>query len=146
VLHGHDVTVGLAMPLELLARADTPVERLARSIKAVYTLAVAPIVEAMRACGVPAILADGTRHHGRGERTADCFAFVSGNDVIDERTGQKLCGCALRLTQTAVLVQASIPNGQPLIEPSSAIVNAGDVASPPWDDSDFAARLQAALR
>jgi lipoate-protein ligase A len=146
VLHGHDVTVGLALPLQSLASGEVSVELLGRSIKTVYRLAVAPIVQAMRACGLPAVLADGTRHLSGGPRTADCFAFVSGNDVVDERTGKKLCGCALRLTRTAVLVQASIPNGHPVVDPASAIQNAGDLSSPAWDDSSFASSLQAALR
>jgi lipoate-protein ligase A len=145
VLHGHDVTVGLALPLSCLATADMPADRLARSIKAVYTLAITPIVEALRACGVPAVLADGTRHLSHGPRTADCFAFVSGNDVVDRRTGKKLCGCALRLTNAAVLVQASIPNGRPLVDPAGVIVNAADAESPAWDATPFAASLEDAL-
>src|ERR1044071_8581320 len=43
VLHGHDVTVGLTFPLVVLSdRSGEPVEKLARSIKAVYRLAIDP--------------------------------------------------------------------------------------------------------
>src|SRR5476651_54050 len=53
VLHGHDVTVGLAAPLALLD-ADP------RSIKSVYRVVIAPIVAALRACGIAAALAEKT--------------------------------------------------------------------------------------
>jgi hypothetical protein len=39
--------------------------------------------------------------------------------MVCERTGLKVCGCALRMTQGAVLVQASIPVGEPLVETSA---------------------------
>ena len=37
---------------------------------------------------------------------------------MDERTGVKVCGCALRMTDRTVLLQASIPVGPPLIDPA----------------------------
>ncbi|MGV3618294.1 MAG: lipoyl protein ligase domain-containing protein [Fimbriimonas sp.] len=114
VLHGHDITVALAFPLNTLD-ADP------RSIRSVYRAAIAPLVEALHACGLPATLADGTRHAERGQKTADCFAFTSPNDVVHEESGQKVCGCALRVTERAVLLQASIPHGQPLVAPSSVM-------------------------
>ena len=139
VLHGHDVTVGLAAPLELLDAAD------ARSIKSIYRVVIRPIVEALKACGVPAALAEDTRHSNRGKHTADCFAFSSANDVVDEFSGKKLCGCALRLTDKAVLVQASIPNGPPLVDPVSVIVNADSMRNLQWDDSCFAEAFEKSL-
>lgn len=139
VLHGHDVTVGVAVPLEMLASADS------RSIKSIYRVVIRPIVEALIACGVPAALAEDTRYSNRGKHTADCFAFSSANDVVDERTGKKLCGCALRLTDRAVLVQASIPNGPPLADPMSVILNADSMENLQWDDSNFANAFETAL-
>lgn len=137
VLHGHDVTVGLALPLAFL-----PAER--RSLKHAYRAVVGPLADAMRACGVPARLAEETKFAGKGERTADCFAFSSPNDVVDERTGLKVCGCALRLTASAVLVQASLPNGRPLVRPETVIRNAA-LSYREWDASCFAPALQEAL-
>jgi lipoate-protein ligase A len=139
VLHGHDVTVGLAVPLEMLSSVDS------RSIKSVYRMVIRPIVDALRACGVTAALAEDTRYSNRGKHTADCFAFSSGNDVVDERTGKKLCGCALRLTDKAVLVQASIPNGPPLVDPGAVIVNADSMQNLQWDDSNFADAFEESL-
>lgn len=138
VLHGHDVTVGLAVPLKLLQLDG-------RSIKSVYRVVVAPIVDALHACGVSATLADHTRFANTGPRTADCFAFSSSNDVVDPITGRKLCGCALRLTQTAVLVQASIPKGPPLVDPRIVIVNADFNETKSWDDSNFCAAFEEAV-
>ena len=138
VLHGHDVTVGLAVPLGGLGLPS-------RSLKLVYRAVVNPIVAAMRLCGVPARLAEDTIHSGRGARTADCFAFSSPNDVVDEETGLKVCGCALRLTDTAVLVQASLPNGTPLVAPELVIRNAA-LTYRAWDASGFAAALEGSVK
>ena len=103
VLHGHDVTVGLAVPLASLVAASETVEKLSRSVKAVYRRIVGPLVVALRGCGMPARLAEETPFVGGKGKTADCFAHVSPNDVVHELTGQKVCGCALRLTSSAVL-------------------------------------------
>jgi lipoate-protein ligase A len=137
VLHGHDVTVGLAVPLSII-EVDH------RSLKAIYRAAVAPIVSALRACGVPAILADATQFSSRGRPTSDCFAFSSPNDIVDENSGLKVCGCALRLTDSAVLVQASMPNGKPLVRPENVIRNAA-LAYRDWDSSSFAPALKQCL-
>jgi lipoate-protein ligase A len=139
VIHGHDVTVGLAVPLGLL---DVD----CRSIKSVYRVVVAPIVDALRLCGVDAALAEQTRYSHSGARTADCFAFSSPNDVVDACTGKKICGCALRLTQSAVLVQASIPNGPPLVDPATLIVNADRYSRFDWDSTEFCPAFEQFVR
>lgn len=138
VLHGHDETIGLALPLVWIG-AD------ARSIKAAYRAVIGPIVSAMRGCGVPAALAEETRFVKAGGRTADCFAHVSPNDVVDERTGLKVCGCALKLTQSAVLVQASLPNGMPLVDPQRVFARPSMAFAPAWDATHLADALEAAL-
>jgi len=138
VLHGHDVTVGMALPLAAIGVQS-------RSLRAAYRIIIQPFVAGLRACGVPAKLAEETRFAGRGSRTADCFAFSSPNDVVDETTGLKVCGCALKLTDGAVLVQASLPNGRPLVSPATIIRNAA-LSYRQWDSSNFAPALESALR
>ena len=162
VLHGHDVTVGLALPLDLLAAvSEEPTERLARSLRTVYRLAIRPIVEAMRACGMPAILAadriapspfsrseKGEGVGGEGPRAiglADCFAATSPNDVIHEALGVKVCGCALKLTQRAVLVQASLPAGPPLVDPHEVFERPSQPPSIPWKAEGFGAAFGEAV-
>ncbi len=179
VLHGHDVTVGLAAPLRELAtwgnlgrEAD-----LNRSLRTVYRLAIRPILEAMRACGVPAVLGEEVKpsgkidktmrergiegienahplpppplspssRHGEG-RSADCFAAVSPNDVVDARSGFKVCGCALKLSQSAVLVQASLPAGDPLIDPRRVFARPAPMSAPRWDPERFPQAFEAAMQ
>jgi hypothetical protein len=59
-------------------------------------------------------------------------------------TGLKVCGCALRLTESAILLQASLPNGRPLVDPEKVIRNAA-LSYREWDSSNFAPALQQAL-
>jgi lipoate-protein ligase A len=110
VLHGHDVTVALALPLgKSLGVGHT------------YRLVTRPLIDALVSMGIPAQLAEerespqGYQHH------PDCFATTTRNDILDPRSGEKLCGCALRRTRTGVLMQASIPISEPLVAPSEAI-------------------------
>src|SRR5262249_22476533 len=93
VRHGEDVTVALAAPLAWLGLES-------RQLKEAYRLLAKPLVKALCECGIPAVLAEGTcwvRDHGG--RTTDCFVHVSPNDIVDEATGVKVCGCALCLTE-----------------------------------------------
>lgn len=165
VLHGHDVTVALAFPFE----------RGPHAVREAFTLAVAPLVEALNRCGLPCEVAS-TRRHPRepvggssgtrarprpvvdrevetatiktlaimpseGVRSADCFAVTSGFDVVHRETGDKVCGCALLLTEGAVLMQASIPYGEPLIDPATAIVGGKRFPVCPWDHQALSDRL-----
>ncbi len=139
VLHGSDVTVGLAVPFEVVGAGS-------RELKKCYWWVSEPVIAALRACGVPAALGERTAYAGKGPRTADCFTHVAGNDIVDERTGVKVCGCALLMGQHAVLLQASIPNGPPLVPPDSVIRNAQASHAAPWDARGFAVALEAALR
>lgn len=120
VLHGHDVTVGLAIPYAHMVESSESASSLQRSLKRVYRFAVGWLVSAMQAGGVPAMLAEDhplASRAERGPRSADCFAWVSPNDIIHAESGAKVCGCALQLTERAVLVQASIPVRQPRVDP-----------------------------
>lgn len=114
VLHGHDVTVTIAANLAGLGLTEVE----ARSVGAAYRKIVVPLASALSASGLLAMLAERTPFVKKEGHTADCFAYTSPNDVVDPATGEKVCGCALRLTQDAVLLQSSIPVGRPLVEPS----------------------------
>lgn len=142
VLHGHDVTVGLAVPLPMLVQPGESAERLSRSVRTVYRRLAAPLVSALNACGMPAALAEHTPFSGHGPKSADCFAHISPNDIVDRQTGLKACGCALRLTARAVLVQASIPNGRPLIDPRLVFAQPQPASYRTWDSAPFAEALR----
>lgn len=114
VLHGHDLTVGLAVPMQ-------------RSVRDSYRLLARPLLEAFNAAGVPAILAE---EQGDGDpRRRDCFAGSSANDIIDRDTRRKICGCALRRTRSAVLLQASVPVRIP-VQSAETIIRGGVPSSP----------------
>ncbi len=137
VMHGHDITVGFALPLSLLGNP---------SLKSAYRAMAVPLIWAMRESGLAAVLAEDTGHSGKGRRTGDCFAFSSPNDIVHEATGQKVCGCALRLTRSAVLLQASIPVGIPLLDPASVIRGGVSLANTEWDSGTFGENLGLRLR
>lgn len=115
VLHGHDLTISRVEPL--LAGES-------RSVGRVYRRIVAPILAALQACGVPAAFGGEGRTQGR---PADCFRVISPYDVIDERTGYKLMGCAMRLGERAALIQASMPVGPPLVDPAQVFALPAEV-------------------
>lgn len=143
VLHGNDWTVAIALPLQSLASDEWPVDRLARAVRQVYRLSVPPLITALNLCGVPATLAENAGHTG-APRVADCFAHVSPNDIVDAQTGAKICGCALKLTPEAVLLQASIPIGPPLKPASQVLKGAEDVVVPTWNHQAFPEAIEAA--
>ena len=110
VLHGHDVTFSCAFPL-----SDVSGGRL-------YRVVTAPLLAAVEACGVLAVIAGGLGTSKEYAAFADCFATTTRNDIVDPATGHKICGCALRRTRGGVLLQASIPVGVPCVEPDQVIV------------------------
>ena len=144
VLHGHDWTVGLAVPLRCLANEEWTVERLSRSVRQVYRQVISPLVNAFRQCGLNAALAEKTAFVG-GERVADCFSHISPNDIVDAQTGVKVCGCALKLAPNAVLVQASIPKLPPLVSPAAVIREAEAMLVNEWRHEEFPRALEEAL-
>ena len=109
VIHGHDITWSLAAPLDRLSSS--------RRLSAVHDALIQPLARALQECGQEVRLVDPRSEPSGG--SADCFAFSATVDLVCERTGLKVCGCALRMTQGAVLVQASIPVGEPLVETSA---------------------------
>jgi lipoate-protein ligase A len=117
VLHGHDFTVSIAANLGTLGIEGS------RKVATVYRAVVGPLVRALNASGMEAVLAERTDYVRNAGHTADCFAHVSPNDVVDPATGEKVCGCALRVTESAVLLQASIPVSKPLVDPATVFDN-----------------------
>jgi lipoyl(octanoyl) transferase len=111
VLHGHDVTVSVALPLHKVS-----------GVRDTYRSATMPLVCALNAVGIEAALAEDVAGERVGAQHEDCFASTSRNDIVDPHTLEKVCGCALRRTRLAVLVQASIPAGEPLVDPRLVIV------------------------
>ncbi|MCE9558310.1 MAG: hypothetical protein K8R88_05115, partial [Armatimonadetes bacterium] len=112
VLHGHDITVAYALPLRSLG-----LEEGTKSVTRAYRQAVPILLEAMQKSGQPASLGEEVLSQRANPTSPDCFAHVSANDIVDPRTGLKVCGCALRLTDRAVLVHASIPIQIPKVSP-----------------------------
>ena len=111
VLHGHDVTVGLVLPLKAGSVVDT------------YRTVTESLIKALNELGIPACLAADIGVQTSNPLLADCFATVSKNDIVDPGSMRKICGCALRRTRDAVLLQASIPVQAPTCDPSSIILH-----------------------
>lgn len=132
VLHGHDVTLGLAARLESLL-PGVPAGIRDRAVKRAYRALAVPIVAALRQCGLDASLAEETPFVRAGARTGDCFAHVSPNDIVDSKTGVKVCGCALSLAGGAVLLQASIPCSEPLVDPSTVFPTPHAASVQSWE-------------
>ena len=113
VLHGHDLTIGIAMPLVDLGCKG-------REVKRAYRGLVAPIIAALNSVGVPAVLGSDLADRER-KGSPYCFAMRADHDILNRNTGEKVCGCAMRVTQTAALLQASIPMREPLVNPSLVV-------------------------
>lgn len=139
VLHGHDVTVGCCVGFDRLG-----LPRGSRSLRLAYRQVIAPIISALNHVGVPAALGESSRfaeHPAMG--SVDCFAHVAGNDVVSLDTGQKVCGCALRMGETSILLQASIPVARPELDPRDVLI---DGVAPVWIDVDVDALSEALSR
>lgn len=131
VLHGHDVVVAVVLPVqERVALAD------------IYARSVAPMLQAVRDCGVEAFFAATEKTETAGP---NCFAAKGVFDVVDV-SGRKIAGCALRVTETAALLQASLPIASPLVLPSSAILGSEDVSYIPGYVGNLVEALAVAYR
>lgn len=133
VLHGHDVTIGLAAPLASLG-AD------GRRLSSVYRAVCGPLVAALCESGRNAVLAEETAFVRNAGLVADCFAHISPNDIVDPATGQKVCGCALKVTENSVLVQASVPCGKPFVDPAEVFAKPAQMSLGCAIDLDVLAR------
>lgn len=101
VLHDNDLTISIAVPLQQLGCGS-------RDIKTAYRSLILPIVAALNAVAIPAELAENTKFVKSAGKQFDCFKHISPNDVVDPLTGRKVMGCALQMTEKAVLAQCSI--------------------------------------
>jgi len=139
VLHGHDLTLGLAIPL-----ADLGLPHGSRSLRQAYRPAAKWIIAALNDCGVQACLGEDLPSAHIGGHGADCFAHVANNDIVSPVTRRKICGCALRMTESAVLLQASLPIKAPVTDPHQ--VFAQPALLPPTDVDEAAFRAALASR
>lgn len=121
VLHGHDVTLAVAVPLPAISAAKP-------GVRLVYRHLAGVVIEFLATIGVRSGLAEDRGFAAGGPRFADCFASVTRNDIVGDE-GRKVCGCALRITRRAALIQTSIPIARSVVDPSSVIV--GGVAVEP---------------
>jgi lipoate-protein ligase A len=137
VLHGHDLTIGLAIPL-------VDLDCTSREVKKAYLGLVSPIIAALNAVGVPASL--GRDIADRGSLASPyCFAMKSDYDVLNRETGEKICGCAMRVTDRAALLQASIPVGEPLVDPNAILNEYMRTPSSGFDITKFKSELKKTL-
>ncbi len=139
VVHGADLTVSIIAPLAVLNCTE-------RSVEAVYFELTRPLIAAMRASGLPATLAKELTASERGSHTADCFAYTSPNDIVHEVTRKKVCGCALRITTEAALLQASIPVRPYLSNPAELVHGGASIELANWNSQEFERNLRQATR
>jgi lipoate-protein ligase A len=137
VMHGHDLTFAIAAPLEAASPGRVRVRER-------YMVLVEPIRRAMAQCGM-------ATEFGRklGVRDTlilgDCFGTVSASDLLDVRSGIKVCGCAMLSSRTACLIQGSIPVSAPLARPETVFVDGSAHPLIRWDWRSFGEALNAEL-
>lgn len=141
VLHGHDITIGMAMTFEDL---DILPQHF-RSVSAVYRKVVRILIESLNNCGFETALGEDVGPRILMKNSSDCFAHVAPNDLIQINTGLKVCGCALRLGLRSVLVQASIPICEPEVDPRDIFQNASVSTHIQLCDRQFAEELESEI-
>lgn len=150
VLHGHDLTVGMAVCYRDLGTQP-------RKLRETYRAITRPLIAGLIAAGIPAGLGEELAKAGRTRGSADCFLAASDNDIVNLTTGAKVCGCALRMDRDRALIQASIPVEAPWIDPNEVYelpapvvpvqTNRNQLASAIWEAfrtqfGEFALRLE----
>jgi len=137
VLHGHDLTIGIAMPLADLRCSG-------REVKKAFLGLTQRIIAALNDCGVPAIL--GRDLAGRDQLASPyCFGMKSDYDVLHAETGEKICGCAMKVTRNAALLQASVPISEPIVDPAKFLRNYEPSLVLPLEPQSFARAFRQAL-
>jgi lipoate-protein ligase A len=119
-----------------------------RSVRKAYRTTARALTTAFASLGIDAALAEsviGGSGDDGGPALHDCFAIAAPNDIVDRATGRKICGCALRRTKAAVLLQASIPVSLPLRPANEVVVGGVRIVPVAVDASLFAEALRTAL-
>jgi len=70
-----------------------------------------------------------------GGPSSDCFADIASYDLV--ANGEKICGCAMRVTRSAALLQASIPFREPTVLASAVIAGGKDLPVKSWNWEAF---------
>jgi lipoate-protein ligase A len=141
VKHGHDLTISMALPWTVVSQWAGQMAFRKGSVKSTIPILLGPIVQALRACGQPCSFGGSTQTLA----AEDCFALNTVCDVINE-DGHKICGTALRLTDLAILMQASIPTGPAHGSLQGAIQGPEVRDLPKWDAHNFQNALAASVR
>lgn len=136
VLHGHDLTLALAFSPAILFE---PTQRV--SPRRVYDVLTERLIKAWQRVGLRAVRGtDSAPDPQAMEDGGDCFATPALSDLVNADTGAKLMGCALRVKQDGVLLQASIPLREPMVDTRLLFGRSHPV--PTFQDSN---RLRSAL-
>lgn len=137
VLHGHDLTIGLAMPLTDLGCSG-------REVKKAFLGLTSPLLQALNQVGIPAVLGRDFSERLQ-ESSPYCFGMKSDYDVLHADTGEKICGCAMKVTADAALVQASIPIWDLDFDPAKIIKSYQPTSVVKFDVVNFFDRLDVLL-
>jgi len=104
ILHGCDLTISIAAPIEALGFAVGA----SASIAALYARLAEGLLHAFAELGIAATMGNGARPQPQDAR-GDCFAITSRADVVEAATGRKLLGTALHRRGEWVLQQTALP-------------------------------------
>lgn len=139
VLHGHDLTVGMAVCYRDLGTQP-------RKLRETYRAMARPLIAGLQAAGIPAGLGEELAKAVRTRGSADCFLAASDNDIVNLATGAKVCGCALRMDRERALIQASIPIEIPWIDPGEVYELPAPVAPVQANRNQLASAIWEAFR
>ena len=110
VLHGHDLTIALVSRTPMPSDSANAPPRARLYPRQVYLYLAPALVEAFRQLGIPAVLGSAPAPNPLSvDDGGDCFATPAFTDIVHAETGIKLMGCALRVSESSFLMQASIP-------------------------------------
>lgn len=132
IVHGHDYTLAMTGPRESLAISPHQI----------YRKVTEPIREALADCDLQTCLGEEVGFVKSAGQTIDCFARVGNFDIVEASSEVKICGCAMKLTKVAFLIQLSIPCCQPLVDYGDWISGARAHQVVPWDHEEFPATLR----
>jgi lipoate-protein ligase A len=120
VVHNGDWTFGYALPHEVEGERNT---------RRAYERLTAPLIRALESLGFSVAYGGGEVRGGDG---IDCFAFSSRYDLVEVRSGLKIAGCAMRMTRSGALLQASIPASLTGVLDESPLIGGTSLPSVRW--------------